>query len=65
MPSVDWIGVCAATVSWLLFANTWNGDFVYDDRWALSSSISLTIFIHSFRSLINKTLACAICAEPL
>ena len=40
--TMDGIGVVCALTAALLFANTWQGDFVYDDRWVICTRPSST-----------------------
>ena len=65
---MDRISVVCALVAVLLFANTWQGDFVYDDRWVsftnfISARLTLTIrhyqahhvhFFHCTYKLFNQ-----------
>lgn len=60
--TMDRISVVCALVAALLFANTWQGEFVYDDRWVShhcrSSSIPRRSFSFARQSMFDDKIPC-------
>ena len=49
-------GIVCCLVAALLFANTWQGQFVYDDRW-VEPNHYFRVFLMPKRAVVNRVAA--------
>jgi hypothetical protein len=53
---MDWIALSSAVVSVVVFANTWQGQFVYDDRW-VEPNHYFCVYLMPKRAVVNQVAA--------